>query len=135
MKDVFEEGDQFFNTGDLLKLDHEYYLYFNDRVGDTFRLIFYESLSLSLSLHTHADTHRECISYDGESYHLSRVLDEDLTIKDINCYTYVSINLRSEEKQCLFNLKQIYDTQTEISANWHEHATMVYYIIIDKIYN
>ena len=39
LKDVFEEGDQYFNTGDLLKLDKEYYLYFNDRVGDTFRLI------------------------------------------------------------------------------------------------
>ncbi|XP_038147124.1 hsFATP2a_ACSVL_like domain-containing protein [Cyprinodon tularosa] len=34
---VLEKGDQYFNTGDLLRLDHENFLYFQDRVGDTFR--------------------------------------------------------------------------------------------------
>ena len=37
--DVFVEGDKYFNSGDLMKVDKEYYVYFNDRVGDTFRFI------------------------------------------------------------------------------------------------
>lgn len=37
LRDVFREGDKYFDTGDLLKLDKDYYVYFNDRVGDTFR--------------------------------------------------------------------------------------------------
>ncbi|WAR00668.1 S27A2-like protein [Mya arenaria] len=37
LRDVFEKGDQYFNSGDLMRIDKEYYLYFNDRVGDTFR--------------------------------------------------------------------------------------------------
>lgn len=35
--DVFKKGDVYFNTGDLMVLDHENFLYFWDRVGDTFR--------------------------------------------------------------------------------------------------
>ena len=37
--DVFTKGDKYFNTGDLMKVDREYYVYFSDRVGDTFRLV------------------------------------------------------------------------------------------------
>ncbi|KAJ8340398.1 hypothetical protein SKAU_G00350310 [Synaphobranchus kaupii] len=35
--DVFEKGDLYFNSGDLLKIDHEGFVYFQDRIGDTFR--------------------------------------------------------------------------------------------------
>ncbi len=34
---VFEEGDAYFRTGDLLKKDRDGYFYFVDRLGDTFR--------------------------------------------------------------------------------------------------
>ncbi|XP_056134639.1 long-chain fatty acid transport protein 2-like [Lampris incognitus] len=34
---VFVKGDQYFNTGDLLKIDQEGFIYFQDRIGDTFR--------------------------------------------------------------------------------------------------
>ncbi|CAI9717375.1 long-chain fatty acid transport protein 6-like [Octopus vulgaris] len=34
---VMEEGDKYFNTGDLLYSDNDYFLYFKDRIGDTFR--------------------------------------------------------------------------------------------------
>jgi len=34
---VFEKGDAWFRTGDLLKQDDEGYFYFVDRIGDTFR--------------------------------------------------------------------------------------------------
>lgn len=35
--DVFEKGDRWFATGDLLQRDDDGYFYFVDRVGDTFR--------------------------------------------------------------------------------------------------
>ncbi|NJK32560.1 MAG: AMP-binding protein [Deltaproteobacteria bacterium] len=35
--DVFEKGDRWFDTGDLLKRDWKWHLHFVDRLGDTFR--------------------------------------------------------------------------------------------------
>ncbi|XP_003987198.2 very long-chain acyl-CoA synthetase [Felis catus] len=37
LRDVFKKGDLYFNSGDLLMIDHENFIYFHDRVGDTFR--------------------------------------------------------------------------------------------------
>ncbi|MEO1552325.1 MAG: long-chain-acyl-CoA synthetase [Pseudomonadota bacterium] len=37
LRDVFEEGDMWFRTGDLLSKDELGYIYFIDRIGDTFR--------------------------------------------------------------------------------------------------
>lgn len=37
LRDVLAKGDAFFNSGDLLMMDHEKFIYFQDRVGDTFR--------------------------------------------------------------------------------------------------
>lgn len=37
LRDVFEPGDMWFRTGDLLKKDEHAYMYFIDRIGDTFR--------------------------------------------------------------------------------------------------
>ena len=37
LRDVFEKGDAWFRTGDLMRQDEEGYFYFVDRVGDTFR--------------------------------------------------------------------------------------------------
>jgi fatty-acyl-CoA synthase len=37
LRDVFEKGDAWFRTGDLLKRDAQHYYYFIDRIGDTFR--------------------------------------------------------------------------------------------------
>ncbi|XP_037546291.1 very long-chain acyl-CoA synthetase-like isoform X2 [Nematolebias whitei] len=37
LKDVFEKGDVYFNSGDLLRIDNEGFIYFQDRIGDTFR--------------------------------------------------------------------------------------------------
>ena len=32
-----QDGDEYFNTGDLMKMDSQYKVYFCDRLGDTFR--------------------------------------------------------------------------------------------------
>ncbi|XP_078594297.1 long-chain fatty acid transport protein 2-like [Branchiostoma floridae x Branchiostoma japonicum] len=37
LRNVFKEGDAFFNTGDLMMMDKDYYVYFIDRLGDTYR--------------------------------------------------------------------------------------------------
>ncbi len=37
LRHVFEEGDLYFRTGDLLRRDRHGYYYFVDRIGDTFR--------------------------------------------------------------------------------------------------
>jgi len=37
IRDVFEKGDAWFRTGDLMRKDEQGYFYFVDRVGDTFR--------------------------------------------------------------------------------------------------
>ncbi|XP_041794961.1 very long-chain acyl-CoA synthetase-like [Chelmon rostratus] len=37
LRDVHKKGDVYFNTGDLLRVDKDNFIYFQDRVGDTFR--------------------------------------------------------------------------------------------------
>ncbi|XP_070810096.1 long-chain fatty acid transport protein 2-like [Pituophis catenifer annectens] len=37
LRNVLKKGDSYFNTGDLLREDQEGFIYFHDRVGDTFR--------------------------------------------------------------------------------------------------
>ena len=37
MTDVFAKGDKYFLSGDILRMDEEGFLYFVDRMGDTFR--------------------------------------------------------------------------------------------------
>uniref|UniRef100_A0AAY4DMR7 long-chain-fatty-acid--CoA ligase n=1 Tax=Denticeps clupeoides TaxID=299321 RepID=A0AAY4DMR7_9TELE len=37
MRNVFQKGDVYLNSGDLLRFDKDNFIYFQDRVGDTFR--------------------------------------------------------------------------------------------------
>ncbi|MAK61496.1 MAG: long-chain-acyl-CoA synthetase [Ponticaulis sp.] len=37
LRDVFKPGDMWFRTGDLMKRDEHYFIYFVDRIGDTYR--------------------------------------------------------------------------------------------------
>uniref|UniRef100_A0A3B4ZM36 Long-chain-fatty-acid--CoA ligase n=1 Tax=Stegastes partitus TaxID=144197 RepID=A0A3B4ZM36_9TELE len=46
LHDVFKKGDMYFNTGDLLRIDKEGFIYFQDRTGDTFSQSFLEPASV-----------------------------------------------------------------------------------------
>ncbi|XP_035825810.1 long-chain fatty acid transport protein 6 [Aplysia californica] len=37
VRNAFQEGDVYFNFGDVLFMDKDYWVYFHDRIGDTFR--------------------------------------------------------------------------------------------------
>ena len=37
VRNVFKRGDIYFNFGDMLEVDKDFFVYFKDRVGDTFR--------------------------------------------------------------------------------------------------
>ncbi|KAK7912430.1 hypothetical protein WMY93_012641 [Mugilogobius chulae] len=37
LRDVLRKGDLYFNSGDLMRIDQDNFIYFQDRVGDTFR--------------------------------------------------------------------------------------------------
>ncbi|KAL3866995.1 hypothetical protein ACJMK2_044236 [Sinanodonta woodiana] len=37
LRNVFVDGDAYFNFGDLVRLDKDYFIYFKDRLGDTYR--------------------------------------------------------------------------------------------------
>ena len=37
LENVFKKGDEYYDTGDILRMDEEGYYYFADRAGDTFR--------------------------------------------------------------------------------------------------
>lgn len=37
IKNVQKEGDMFFSSGDLVTIDKHFYVYFKDRIGDTYR--------------------------------------------------------------------------------------------------
>lgn len=37
IQNVLKNGDMYFNSGDLVVIDKEGFVYFHDRIGDTFR--------------------------------------------------------------------------------------------------
>ena len=37
VRNCFTPGDIYFNFGDMLEVDKDYFVYFKDRIGDTFR--------------------------------------------------------------------------------------------------
>uniref|UniRef100_F6U4H3 Very long-chain fatty acid transport protein n=1 Tax=Ciona intestinalis TaxID=7719 RepID=F6U4H3_CIOIN len=85
LKNLFKEGDSYFNTGDLLMYDDQHRLYFCDRVGDTFRWKG-ENVSTNEVSDTvvHAEGIRECNVYgvqvpghDGRAGMVTVVLESD----------------------------------------------------------
>ncbi len=50
MRNVFKKGDTYCNSGDVLVADNEYFLYFTDRTGDTFRYVLPDMIDLFFAL-------------------------------------------------------------------------------------
>ena len=52
VRNAFKDGDMYFNYGDVFYLDSDYFVYFHDRIGDTFRWesVPFSALSASSSL-------------------------------------------------------------------------------------
>ena len=61
LKNVFKKGDAYFNSGDLFSLDKDYFVYFKDRTGDTFRFVFYTCKVIGAELN---------FSISGNSYEI-----------------------------------------------------------------
>lgn len=59
LRNVFVDGDKYFNSGDLMYMDNDYFVYFQDRLGDTFRynMHIYEKYEPEISLITRLRQH------------------------------------------------------------------------------
>ncbi len=51
IRDVFKKGDVYFNSGDLFSMDKDYFVYFADRIGDTFRWVNRDTIKLCDEMH------------------------------------------------------------------------------------
>jgi fatty-acyl-CoA synthase len=96
--DVLEKGDRYFRTGDLLRVDAERFVYFVDRIGDTFR-------------------------WKGENVSTAEVASELAKlpgIEDVNVYGVQIPNTDGRAGCCAMVMA---DTSSDALARFHQHAT------------
>jgi fatty-acyl-CoA synthase len=94
LHDVFEEGDTWFRSGDLMRRDAEGYFYFIDRIGDTFRwkgenvstTEVSEAMSVFAGIREAAVYGVEVPGHEGRAGMAAIVCDEDLNLADLRSY-------------------------------------------------
>ena len=99
LEDVFEKGDRWFSTGDLLKKDNQGYYYFVDRIGDTFRWksenVSTNEVSEAISAFKGIDEVNvygvEVPNQDGRAGMASLVVNDDFNLEKL--YEYLSEQL------------------------------------------
>jgi fatty-acyl-CoA synthase len=94
MRDVFEEGDSWFRSGDLMRRDAEGYFYFIDRIGDTFRwkgenvstTEVSEVICAFVGIHE-ANVYGVAVpGHEGRAGMAAIVCEEDLNLTDLRSY-------------------------------------------------
>ena len=99
LRDVFKKGDAWFRTGDLMKRDSQYYYYFMDRVGDTFRWkaenVATGEVAAVLSAFpgvTQANVYGvEIPGYDGRAGMASIVSEKDVDLKALRAHVSAAL--------------------------------------------
>ena len=94
LRDVFEEGDSWFRSGDLMRRDAEGYFYFIDRIGDTFRwkgenvstTEVSEVMSAFAGIHETNVYGVEVPGREGRAGMAAIVCEEDLNLADLRSY-------------------------------------------------
>ncbi|XP_002736201.1 long-chain fatty acid transport protein 6-like [Saccoglossus kowalevskii] len=101
LRNVFRPGDQYYNTGDLFVLDRNYYLYFAERLGDTFRWKG-ENVATNEVANVIASfpSVREVVvygvtvkDYDGRAGMAAIVLNNDADFNLRDCYAHITAHL------------------------------------------
>ena len=112
LRNVFEKGDQWFQSGDLLSTDKDGYFYFVDRIGDTFR---WKGENVATSEVAFAFSNikgvKEANVYgvsipgnDGKAGMAALVIDEDIDLKDL--YFDLSKSLPSYAVPLMLRIKK-----------------------------
>jgi fatty-acyl-CoA synthase len=99
LENVFERGDRWFRTGDLMRQDEEGYFYFVDRIGDTFRWkgenVSTTEVSGSLSEVAgvkEANVYGVTVpGYDGRAGMASLVVDESFDLTKLQAHVEASL--------------------------------------------
>ena len=122
LRDVFERGDAFFATGDLMRRDHDGFIYFMDRIGDTFR---WKGENVSTQEVAHALTefpgvHAACVygvvvpHTEGRAGMAALVADSNLDMAKL--YSYVAQRLPSYARPLFVRLVQELETTETFKA-------------------
>ncbi|NXD17293.1 S27A6 protein, partial [Nothocercus nigrocapillus] len=101
--DVFRKGDLYFNTGDLMVQDQENFLYFWDRIGDTFRwkgenvaTTEVSDVMVMLDFIQEANVYGVCVpAHEGKAGMASLILKENTTLDLEQMYKQVVTYLPS----------------------------------------
>jgi fatty-acyl-CoA synthase len=116
LRDVFEQGDSWFRSGDLMRCDGEGYFYFVDRTGDTFRWKG-ENVStteVSEMMCAFAGIHEANVygvavpGHEGRAGMAAVVCDEDLNLADL--HSYLTARLADYARPLFLRIRSEIDT-------------------------